>query len=227
MTASRTTPILFLSGAGLPAWIWDDVRNSLHVESVVATYPRRADATLRDYADAVLEQTPGRVFTIVAHSIGGVVASEIAAIAPERLDGILGVAASMPGIGKSFLGAMPTPQKLVMGLIMRFAGTKPPENAIRSGVCAGLGEADTSRIVSQFEPESQHLYRDGVSARTFPARRGYVVTSSDRVIPAADQRRHATELGAEFRSELSTGHLPMLQDPASLARIVGEFKTES
>ncbi|MFD6358140.1 alpha/beta fold hydrolase [Nocardia tengchongensis] len=82
------------------------------------------------------------------------------------------------------------------------------------------------RIVSQFEPESQHLYRDGVSARTFPARLGYVVTSSDRVIPAADQRRHATELSAEFRSELSTGHLPMLQDPALLARIVGEFKTE-
>ncbi|MFE3799740.1 hypothetical protein [Nocardia tengchongensis] len=52
------------------------------------------------------------------------------------------------------------------------------------------------------------------------------MTSSYRVIPAADPRRHATELSAEFRSELSTGHLPMLQDPALLARIVGEFKTE-
>lgn len=207
-------------------WIWDDVRNLLPVESAVATYPRRADATLRDYAAAVLEQAPGPVSTIVAHSIGGVVASEIAAIAPERLDGILGIAASVPGIGKSFLGAMPIPQRLFMGLIMRFAGTKPPESSIRSGVCAGLGEADTSRIVSQFEPESQHLYRDGVSPRTFPARRGYLVTSSDRVFSTADQRRHATELGAEFCSELSTGHLSMLEDPASLARIVREFKAE-
>ena len=226
ITDPQTTPILFLSGAGLPAWIWDDVRDSLPVESVVATSPRQADATLRDYVDAALAQAPGPVFTIVAHSIGGVVASEIAASAPERIDGLLGIAVSVPPAGTSYLDAMPLPQRLVMGLIMRFAGTKPPEKAIRSGLCSGLGDADTARIVEEFAPESPRLYRDRVSARTFPARSGYVVTTSDRVIRAAEQQKHAAELGSNFHREMLTGHLPMLEDPASLTKIVEEFKSQ-
>jgi pimeloyl-ACP methyl ester carboxylesterase len=218
-----STPILFLSGAGLPAWIWDGVRADLPVESVVAAYPKRVDARLDDCVSAVLAQAPDGSFTIVAHSIGGVVASQIVATAPERVAGLLGVAASFPAAGTSFLAASPAPQRVVVGLVMRVAGTRPPEKAIRSVLCAGLDEGDTARIVAEFEPESQHLYRDKVSRRTFPARSGYVVTTADRQLSAAMQYRHAAELGSGFRRELSTGHLPMLQDSASLAKVVQEF----
>ncbi|MEU4341531.1 alpha/beta hydrolase [Nocardia sp. NPDC023852] len=222
-TRPRTTPILFLSGAGLPAWIWDDVRASLPVESVVAVYPKRGNATLHDYADTALAQAPDGPFTIVAHSIGGVVASEITAIAPERVDGLLGVAASVPAAGTSFLGALPAPQRFVVGLIMRFAGTRPPEKMIRSGLCAGLDDADIARIVSDFEPESQRLYRDGLSPRTLPTRSGYVMTTIDREFPLASQRKYAAELNPKFNREIPTGHLPMLQDSASLTRILQQF----
>ncbi|WP_454197984.1 alpha/beta fold hydrolase [Nocardia sp. Marseille-Q1738] len=222
-TRPQTTPILFLSGAGLPAWIWDDVRASLPIESVVAVYPKRGDATLRDYADTALAQAPDGPFTIVAHSIGGVVASEITAIAPERVDGLIGVAAAVPAAGTSFLGALPAPQRYIVGLIMRLAGTRPPEKMIRSGLCAGLGDADIARIVSEFEPESQRLYRDGVSPRTLPARSGYVTTTVDREFPIASQRKYAAQLDPKFRREVPTGHLPMMQDSASLTQILQEF----
>ncbi|WP_328390685.1 alpha/beta fold hydrolase [Nocardia sp. NBC_00416] len=222
-TRPQATPILFLSGAGLPAWIWDDVRASLPVESVVAAYPKRDGATLHDYADTALAQAPDGPFTIVAHSIGGVVAGEITAMAPDRVDGLLGIAASIPAAGTSFLGALPTPQRFVVGAIMRLAGTRPPEKVIRSGLCAGLGDAEIARVVAEFEPESQRLYRDGVSPRTFPARSGYVTTTIDREIPLASQRKHAAELNPDFRREMPTGHLPMLQDSASLTRILQEF----
>lgn len=222
-TESPSTPILFLSGAGLPGWIWDSVRALIPVGSAVAEYPKRADATLRDYADTVLAQAPGPKFTIVAHSIGGVVASEVAALAPDRVDGLLGLAASMPVAGKSFLGALPAPQRTIVGLIMRFAGTRPPEKAIRSGLCAGVSDEDAARIVAEFAPESQPLYRDHVSPRTFPARRGYVVTTEDAEFPAAWQRRYSAELGSVWQRDIATGHLPMLQDSETLARMISEF----
>ncbi|MFI7664482.1 alpha/beta fold hydrolase [Nocardia sp. NPDC049526] len=222
-TEPLTTPILFLSGAGLPAWIWDEVRAALPVYSVVAAYPRRADATLRDYADTALAQAPADPFTIVAHSIGGVVASQIASTAPERVNGLLGIAASFPTAGTSFLAASPTPQRVLLSLIMRLAGTRPPEKAIRAGQCAGLDEEITARIVAEFEPESSRLYRDNVPARTFPTHSGYVVTTADRQLPEALQHKHATELGPGFRRELPTGHLPMLQDPAALAKTIQKF----
>ncbi|WP_327148351.1 alpha/beta fold hydrolase [Nocardia sp. NBC_01329] len=222
-TRPHTTPILFLSGAGLPAWIWEDVRAALPVESAVAVYPKQGDATLHDYADTALAQAPDGPFTIVAHSVGGVVASEITAIAPERVAGLLGIAASVPAAGTSFLGALPVPHRFVVGLIMRLTGTRPPEKMIRSGLCAGLGAADIARIVSDFEPESQRLYRDSVSPRTLPARSGYVTTTADREFSIASQRKYAAELNPKFRREVPTGHLPMLQDSVSLTQIIEEF----
>ncbi|MQY28814.1 hypothetical protein NRB56_43980 [Nocardia sp. RB56] len=218
-------PILFLSGAGLPAWIWDDVRADLPGESVVAAYPKRGDARSADYAAAALEQVPAGSFTIVAHSIGGVVASRIVTTAPERVTGVLGVAASFPAAGASFLTGLPAPQRVLVGLIMRVAGTRPPEKAIRSTLCAGLDEEVTGHIVAEFAPESRHLYQDAVTPRTFPAHTGFVVTTEDRQMATALQYRYATELGSGFRRELPTGHLPMLQDPAALAGIVREFTT--
>jgi pimeloyl-ACP methyl ester carboxylesterase len=223
MSPYRTsTPILFLGGAGLPAWIWDEVRADLPGESVVATYPKRTDARLDDCVSSVSAQAPQGSFTIVAHSIGGVVASQLAAAAPERVTGLLGVCASFPAVGASFLAAS-APQRVVLGIVMRVAGTRPPERAIRSMLCASLGERDIARIVAEFEPESQHVYRDTVSRRAFPGHTGYVVTTADRMFRAAKQYRHAAELGPGFRRELPTGHLPMLQNPASLAKIIQEF----
>ncbi|MEV0246929.1 alpha/beta hydrolase [Nocardia sp. NPDC050712] len=223
MPLEESTPVLFLSGAGLPAWIWDDVRSALSAESVVAAYPKQAGASLRDYAEAALAQAPQGRFTVVAHSIGGVVAAELVAIAPDRVAAVLGVAASVPAPGTSFLGALPFPQRYVVGLIMRLAGTRPPAKAIRAGVGFGVEEVALQRLIDDFAPESQRLYRDPVSQRVFPARTGYVVTTEDREFPPALQRGYAAELGSAPARELATGHLPMLQEPARLARLIEEL----
>ncbi|MEV0761622.1 alpha/beta hydrolase [Nocardia sp. NPDC050435] len=224
---SATPPLLLLSGAGLPAWIWDDVRAELDAETVVAEYPRRAGAVLGEYAEAALAQAPAGPVTLVAHSIGGVVASVIVALAPERVAGVLGVAAVVPAAGRSFLGALPVPQRYVVGLAMRVAGTRPPEKMIRAGVAAGLPEPVVARLVADFAPESQRLYRDRVAAREFTGPRGFVATSRDREFPLALQHRYADTLGAGFRRELATGHLPMLEAPAASAQAIAEFAADT
>jgi pimeloyl-ACP methyl ester carboxylesterase len=214
-----TSPLLFLSGAGLPAWIWDDVRAALPT-STVAVYP--SAGSLQDYVTKALDEAPER-FTLVAHSIGGVVASQLIAQAPERVDGVLAIAASIPQPGQSFLSALPFPQKLIVRAVIQLAGTKPPEKAIRAGLAAGLDESLVNRIVREFTPESAALYRDTVAQRTFPVRRGYLTTTADKEFPAALQQRYAKNLDATWTQSLATGHLPMLSTPGDLSLAIKTF----
>lgn len=222
------SPIVFLSGAGLPPWIWDEVRGSLPHDSVVAAYPTDSAASLRDYAEAVLAQAPAGEFTLVAHSLGGVVGSEVLAAAPGRVQGFLGVSGCLPGTGRSFLGSLPRPQGLLVSLLVRVLGTRPPEKQIRNGVGAGLDAATADRIVADFSPESQAVYRDAVSLHSFPARRGYVTTTRDKEFTPAVQERFRSRLGVDAWSRsIDTGHLPMLERPRELTDLIAEFVAQA
>ncbi|WP_350279790.1 alpha/beta hydrolase [Kribbella sp. HUAS MG21] len=207
------SPLLFLSGAGLPAWIWDDVRAAFPVETSVAAYPRTG--SLDDYATKVLAEAPER-FVVVAHSIGGVIGAQLVARAPERVAGFVGVAASIPRPGQSFLEALPFPNRLVVGTVMRLAGTRPPAKVIRAGLASDLDDEQAARIVKEFEPESPRLYRDPVGDRRFPELRGYVQTTADKELPTTLQSVFARTLGATSILSVPTGHLPMLANPDAL-----------
>lgn len=212
---AERTPVLFLSGAGLPSWIWDDVRAALaeSVETAVAPRPRHAQACLADYADAAVAEVTWPAFAVVAHSSGGTVAAELLARHPARVSGILGVSALFPRIGRSFVGTMPFPARLMLGLAVRLVGTRPPAKVIRTGLASAVPDALAGRIIADFHPESAHLYRDATSPRDLPEIRAYVHTADDKELPPAVQSASARELHATWTEELPTGHLPMLEDP--------------
>ena len=207
-----TEPLLLLSGSGLPAWVWDDVRDGLG-PSVVAVRPDSPDAGPAEYAAAALAQVDWPRFTVVAHSVGGVVAQAVLAAAPERVAGVLGVAAAWPPAGRAFTAALPAPQRWLLPVLLRLAGTRPPERAIRGGIGAGLPAGTVDRLVAEFTPESRRLFVTPVPAGPPPERSGYVHTAADRELPPALQRRCAAAMGAGFSREVGTGHLPMLEGP--------------
>ncbi|WP_109509947.1 alpha/beta fold hydrolase [Nocardioides speluncae] len=214
-----TTPLLLLSGAGLPAWIWDDVRAQLPVETRVVEYPR-GSASLAEYAAAAAATADGwESYGVVAHSLGGVVGSELLAQQPERVTGFFGVSAIIPAAGSSFLGALPSPQRHVVSLAMRLMGTRPPAKSIRSGLAAGLTAEQADRIVADFDPESQRVYRDPVSPRVFPEVRRYLLTTGDKEFPESLQQKYAAEIGGPV-DRLDTAHLPMLEQPKLVAELV-------
>ncbi|ALJ20472.1 alpha/beta fold hydrolase [Microbacterium sp. No. 7] len=217
--------ILFLSGAGLPAWIWDGVRERLDGahETSVAARPAGGSAGLREYAAAAIDSVRAERFAIVAHSAGGVVGAEVSRLAPARVVGLLAVSAVVPKPGGSFLTALPAPNRWVLGAAMRMAGTRPPESAIRRTLAHGLDERTVDRLVAGFAPESPGFHRDRIGGRPSYGRRGYVLTTRDRELSPSWQRRFAARLGASCRHELPTGHLPMLEVPDALAEVVSSF----
>lgn len=225
---TSSTPVVFLSGAGLPSWIWDDVRAALpaSVETVVADRPHHADAALSEHADAAAAQAPWPTFAIVAHSIGGVVAAELLARHPGRVSGILGVSALVPSAGRSFVNTMPLPTRALLSVVLRLAATRPPAKAIRAGLASQLPEAIMDRIVAEFAPESPRLYRDVTSVRDLPPVRAYLCATQDKEFSPALQRRSAEVLQSGWVEDLSTGHLPMLQDPLAVVHAVEKFLAE-
>lgn len=226
---SSTHSILFVSGAGLPAWIWDDVRRELGDAYLTQVAPRpRGDMPgPKEYAAAALADVSAKTFSIVAHSAGGLVASEICRLAPERVNGLLAISATVSHPGGSFLSAMSAPNRWILGLIMRLAGTRPPESAIRNSLAHGIEASVVDRLVADFTPEPQSYYRGRTSERPIGGRRAYLVTTADKEMPTALQRSFAARLGAPEVRELATGHLPMLEDPVGVAREVMAFVAES
>lgn len=220
---SASNPIVFLSGAGLAPWAWDEVRAVLGIRSTVVPRPAGPSATLLDYAEAAIAAAPEGEFTVVAHSVGGVVGAEVVRLAPGRVQGFLAVAAAIPEAGESFVSAMPAPQRWALGAAMRLAGTRPPDRVIRRGLADGLPEHVVERVVADFTTESRGLYLDRVGARAWPARRGYVTTSRDRELSPALQRRFSRRLDPTWEEELASGHLPMVQSPDTLAAAIQRF----
>lgn len=220
--------ILFISGAGLPAWIWDEVRSHMSGshETQVAPRPLSSTAGVREYAEAAIDSAPDGRFVIVAHSAGGVVGTEVVRLAPERVTGFLGVCATIPSPGGSFITAMPVPNRWILSIAMRLGGTRPPESAICKTLSYGLDEQTVDRLIAGFMPEPQNYYRERIGEQTLGVPRGYVITHADRELPTALQERFAAKLGVEWQHELPTGHLPMLETPDALAETIRRFINE-
>lgn len=229
--AARRHPpaVLFISGAGLHLWIWDDTRAVLArtcdgAQTAVAARPAySARVGLRDYALAAIDSAPAGRFTIVAHSSGGVVAAEVAQTLGDRVEAVLGVCAVIPRPGGSFLTAHPAPQRWALGAAIRVFGTRPPVSVLRRGVTAGLEHAVAERVAAEFAAESPGLYRDRISGGTWNGATGYVSTAADREVPRRRQRVFASRLAPRWERTLDTGHLPMIGDPQALANAVGSF----
>ena len=225
--------LVLLHGAGLGAFIWNDAVSRMRQPALAVDFPNRGQGdranrnlALRDYAEAVVEQVErwgrGRV-ALVAHSIGGCVALEVADRLGDRVVGLVGVGAAFPRSGETYASCLPFPQKLVMPLLLRAFGTRPPAKAIERGLCSDLTPEQTREVVERFTPESRSLYTDDVEYRSLPAARWYVKLTEDREFPSSMQHAMAGNLEATRVVEMDSGHLPMMSRPADVARIVGDM----
>lgn len=221
-----TPSLLLLSGAGLPTWVWDRTREGLPVPSAVAPRPTSSSADVTAHARVALAAAPDGPLVVVAHSAGGVVAAELGGLAPERVRGVLCVAAVVPGPRDSYVSSLPLPNRLLLPVLLRVAGTRPPERALRTSLAAGVDEATARRLVEELEPESRSYFTSRVGTAIQSPVLGYVTTADDRELPLAWQHRYLRRLEAGFTRHLPGGHLPMLEHPDALRRAVVDFLEE-
>jgi pimeloyl-ACP methyl ester carboxylesterase len=152
-----------------------------------------------------------------------VIALKVAQEMPDRVAGFVAVSAVIPADGGSFVFAMPFPKRLILGLVLRLAGTRPPASAIRRGLCSDLTSDQADQVVSRFVPESRAVYLERSDAPSPEVPTLYVQLTEDREIPVALQARMARNLGAGQVVTIDSGHLPMLSRPDELARVLNDF----
>lgn len=211
--------IIFISGAGLQPWIWQEVTEKISLPYAAVDFTelkkskRLNDITVDDYVQAVLTQITAlnvEKVIIVTHSIGGIIGVELAKKLGDKVAGFIAVCAAIPRPSKSFLSLFPFPQSFITGIIMRIVGTKPPASAIKSGLCNDIDNTTASRVADSFDPESIKLYTTPTSFTPLPQVPSlYIVTTNDKEYPQDLQRTMAEQLGATI-VQIDAGHLPMI-----------------
>lgn len=220
---------VFLHGVGLRGSVWSGAADRLGIPCLLADFPQRDEAedtrmdlSLEDYISAIhrqIEEWGCQRFILVAHSISGILAMELARRFQGRVAGVVAVGAVIPRNGGSFLSSMPVPNRWILGAILRLAGTRPPESAIRKGLCSDLPPEQADKVVKNFLPESKLLYTERIHA-SIPAGipKMYVKLTEDKEIIPSLQNRMISALEPEYIEELQSGHLPMLSEPEGLSQ---------
>ena len=222
---------MFLHGAGLSSYIWEDFSQQYFPESICAPFPLRESnqafkrkITLDDYCqyvgEVILKHSSDRKVVLVCHSISAIVGLQLIGRLGEKINGIIGIGASVPRSGNNFFSTLPIPQRVLMPWITRLAGTKPPEKVIRKSLCKGLAEASADTIVNGYADESYHLYASKVQYNLTGIYKGYVKLLSDKAYPLSAQELSIANFQPHSVKELRSGHLPMLSQPSELAKIL-------
>jgi pimeloyl-ACP methyl ester carboxylesterase len=225
--------VVFIHGAGLGGWIWRDVVKWISVPALAAEFPERnplsgvdKSLTFDDYSSHLISQIKKmecRRVVLVAHSIGGVLALKLAAKLKNNVAGIIGIGASIPSGGGSFVSSLPWINRIVLNITMPIFGTRPPASAIKKGLCDGLTPKQTEEVVSRFVPESTKLYF-GESGEEFPGiNSAYIKLLDDREFSIDLQDSMIRNMINPQVFEIKAGHMCMLQCPEVLADIVNRF----
>jgi len=227
---------VFINGAGLEGQVWNKVVEGFDHPCLLVEFPSRNSSfnsrrglSLEDYVGHMKRQVDEwgtHQIVIVAHSLGGVLAHRLASGLTDRLAGIVAVGAAIPKNGGSFLSILPFPQKLIMSVILRTLGTKPPESAIRTGLCNDLSPDQATEIVKGFIPEAVRVYTDRINVSVPDVPKLYVKLTNDKELSPSLQDKMISNFSPQSVQSLGTGHLPMISNPEGLRSILENFLSE-
>jgi len=225
--------IVFIHGAGLGSFIWREMVPHLNYACLFTDFPNREgpkdenrSLLFADYLDSLARQIEHHdfdEFVIVAHSIGGCLGLKLANRFADRMLGFIAIGSALPKRGRSFISCLPFPQNVLMPIILKLFGTKPPASSIELELCNDLSKQLTAEVVTRFTPESNSLFTTNVDYDRLPRPSMYLTLTNDRSLSVKTQAVMATNLDAQNTTKLDSGHLPMLSKPEEVARIINSF----
>lgn len=216
--------IVLIPGAGLGSWIWKDVERLIDLPVLSIDLSKKN--TLESMADQAVEQIDNfgnEKVILLCHSASGVIGTKIAHKIKDKLVGFVAISAAIPKNGGSFISCLPFPKNLIMSVLLRVIGTKPPESAITQGLCNDLSSEQTERVVQQFNPEPRAYYLERSNVSAPNTKTLYIMTTNDKELPLNLQKQMAKNLNANEVVSINSGYMPMLSKPKHLAEAINNF----
>ncbi|MFC2086267.1 alpha/beta fold hydrolase [Bacteroidota bacterium] len=228
--------IVFIYGAGLGSFIWDDLKPLIKNPVLTIEFPNRGvddktnvNLSFNDYKKSAIEQIEKwdiNNFVIVTHSIGGCVGLSLTDYFSEKVAGLVGISSAVPINGNSYISCLPFPQSLLMPLILNLFGTKPPQKTIEQMLCNDLTPEQTSEVIKRFTPEAKLLYTTKVDYKNLDTKTLYIKLTKDKGLSVQLQDKMIKNLNAQKVVTLDSGHLPMISKPKELSEILNNFINE-
>jgi pimeloyl-ACP methyl ester carboxylesterase len=235
---------VFVHGAFGGAWCWEPVTAPLVAAGhTVEAFdlPGGGDdqtpvagITLESCAErvcAVLGQRPEPA-VVVAHSMGGVIATQAASRCPERIASLVFVCAFMPSDGQSLLDLAHLPEgkgDMIQANVV-VEGDPPvatlPEAATRAAIYNGCTSEQTAWAVARRRSQAVAPYATPVQiddALLASIPRSFVLTTRDNSMRPALQRRMIREHPCERVIELDADHAPYLSATDELVAALDEL----
>lgn len=221
---------VLIHGGGLESWVWERVTPLLDLPAIAAHRlpPRTNWKTLQledcaRYVEHQMIEAGSERAIVVAHSIGGVIAHELAALAPQRIASMIFLSAVVPIAGKPSLSALPFRMRMELALGQWLAKwdltpTKAMQQYILEKLCHDLDEAATRDMLEQgTNPEPMSLFFQPTSHLGLPdVPCTYVKLTNDRALHPTVQDQMAARIDARV-IEITSGHTVMLSRPKELA----------
>jgi pimeloyl-ACP methyl ester carboxylesterase len=236
--------MVLVHGAFAGAWCWEPTVAGLesagHVVETLDLPGAGDDRTpveqidLRAYADRVVSQLErsDEPAVLVGHSMGGMVITQAAALAPARVAQLVFVCAFMPHDGQSLLELTQLPEgaadQVQANLVV--AGDPPvatlPQETCRDTLFNCCTEEQTVWGTARLGTQPIAPFTSPVEVpegALDEIRRAYVLCSNDHAIPPELQRRMIAEHGVADVVELNTDHMPFLSVTDELVAALDRF----
>jgi pimeloyl-ACP methyl ester carboxylesterase len=236
-------PLLLIQGLGYARWSWDPVVPGLAERHRVLWFDNRGIGesdkppgpyTARELADdalQVLDEAGVERAHVLGASLGGMVAQELAAAAPARVEKLV-LCCTTPG------GADTVPMPEVTVQLFAAAATLAPETALRRFVENALGSNPPPGLADELyrrrlenPPDPAGWQAQAAAGTTFAGVDGTLAAptliltgTDDNVVDPRNADVLAARIpGARVARFEGAGHLFFWEQPGAFVRIVSEF----
>lgn len=233
-------PLLLVHGAWHANWCWEKLLPRLQSSQrkIIApnlpghdpNLPQTEKMTLENYVEAIcgwirMEQEP---VTLVGHSMGGMVISQVSELLPDRVKHLVYLSGFLPKNGQSMMDLVQSQMHAPPPFDLSQDGSKAiikQERACEifySDCEESVAQASIRRLIPQnVLPFSTPVQLTAEKFGTVP--KSYILCLEDRSLWPETQQKMLLETPCNQVIHLKSGHCPFLSQPEALAALLNQL----